>query len=169
MIEPSSPSVPTVISAVQTLMDSEPPEKGAPMLRSPDTDHAFLAVPADKGATQATDVSDRDRRVFASANPDQKVGKRKKLTARKEVQVIIAHMYPASCGPPCKTAPVPAEVLKLNEEYKDLFPAQLPPGLPPRRPTDHRIDFMTSTASRNPDSTDSLQVRTSSCKNNWRT
>ena len=39
------------------------------------------------------------------------------------------------------TAPVPEEVLKLNEEYKDLFPAQLPPGLPPRRPTDHRIDF----------------------------
>ena len=39
------------------------------------------------------------------------------------------------------TAPVPAEVLKLNEEYKDLFPVKFPPGLPPRRPPDHRIDF----------------------------
>ena len=68
VIEPSSPSVPKVIPAVKALIDSELPEKGAPMLRSPETDHAFLAVPADKDATQATDVSDRDRSVFASAN-----------------------------------------------------------------------------------------------------
>ena len=141
MIVPSSSSVPKVISAAHSLIDSVPSEHGATMMRTPDTDHAFLAVPVEIGATQSTDVSDTDRRVFTSANPDQKVSKRKKLTARKEVQVIIAHMDPASCGPPCMTAPVPAEVLKLNEEYKDLFPAQLPPELPPRRPTDHRIDF----------------------------
>ena len=69
------------------------------------------------------------------------MGKRKKLTARKDVQELIKNMDPASCGPSCQTAPVPPEVLKLNEEFKDLFPKDLPPGLPPSRPTDHKIEF----------------------------
>ena len=50
-------------------------------------------------------------------------------------------MDQASCGLPCQTAPVPPEVLKLNEKYKELFPEKLPPGLPPTRPTDQMIDF----------------------------
>ena len=50
-------------------------------------------------------------------------------------------MDPASCGLLCQTAPEQPEVLKLNEEYKELFPEKLPPGLPPSHPTDHRIDF----------------------------
>ena len=33
------------------------------------------------------------------------------------------------------------EVLKLNHDYKKLFPEKLPSGLPPSRPTYHRIDF----------------------------
>jgi hypothetical protein len=85
--------------------------------------------------------SEADRRALAAASPDRKMGKRKKLSARKDVQELIAGMDPAACGPPCLTAAVPACILELNEEYKDLFPEQMPPGLPPSRQTDHRIDF----------------------------
>jgi len=34
------------------------------------------------------------------------------------------------------------EVTQLLKEYTDLFPDKLPPGLPPRRPLDHRIDLI---------------------------
>ena len=33
------------------------------------------------------------------------------------------------------------EVLKLNEEYEDLFRDRLPPELPPSRPNDKHFDF----------------------------
>ena len=91
----------------------------------------YFAMPAE------VEPSEGDRRALAAANPERKMGKRKKLSARKNVQDMIKEMYPASCGLPCQTAPVPPEVLKLNEEYKET----LPPGLPPSRPTDHRIDY----------------------------
>ena len=32
-------------------------------------------------------------------------------------------------------------ILKLNEEYADLFPDKLPKGLPPSMATDHKIDL----------------------------
>ena len=70
------------------------------------------------------------------------MGKRKKLSARKCVQDLLKEIDPASCVLPCQTAPVPPEVLKLNEEYNELFPEKLPPGLPPSRHTDYRIDFL---------------------------
>ena len=54
------------------------------------------------------------------------MGKRKKPSARQDVQDLIKEMDPASCGLPCQTAPVPPEVIKLNEEYKELFPEKLP-------------------------------------------
>ena len=44
--------------------------------------------------------------------------------------------------PPCKTREVPKEVLRLNEEFKILFPEKLPNELPPCRVTDHRIDVI---------------------------
>jgi hypothetical protein len=53
----------------------------------------------DTGATPEVDVSERDRRALAAANPNRKIGKRKKFTARKEIHDIIANMDPASCGP----------------------------------------------------------------------
>ena len=43
------------------------------------------------------------------------------------------------CGPPCKIAPVPEQILLLNTEFKSLFPEKMPAGLPPARITDHHI------------------------------
>ena len=70
----------------------------------------YLAIPAD------VRPSEGDRRTLAAANPERKMGKRNKLSARKDVQDLIKKMDPASCGLPCQTAPVPTEVLQLNEE-----------------------------------------------------
>ena len=55
-------------------------------------------------------------------------GKRKKLSARKDVQNLIKELDPLSCGLPCQTAPVPPEDVNLNEEYKELFPESKPTG-----------------------------------------
>ena len=49
---------------------------------------------------------------------------------------------PAAVGPPCAALPVYPEVQALSAEYSDLYPAELPPGLPPPRSADHRIDFL---------------------------
>ena len=54
------------------------------------------------------------------------MGKRKKLSARKDVQDLIKEMDPASCGLRCQTAPVPPEVIKLNDEHKELFLEKFP-------------------------------------------
>ena len=88
---------------------------------------------SDARALMDADVvpSEADRRALAAASPDRKLGKRKKLSARKDVQELIAGMDHAACGPLCLTAAVPACILELNEEYKDLFPGQMPPELPP--------------------------------------
>ena len=51
--------------------------------------------------------SEGDRRAHAAANPECKLCKRKKLSARKNVQDLIKEMDPTSCGLPCQTAPVP--------------------------------------------------------------
>ena len=45
------------------------------------------------------------------------------------------------CGPPCRELPVPECILVLNKEFSRLFPDKVPGGLPPSRPTDHRIDL----------------------------
>ena len=118
-------------------------------------------------AVEEVDISDRDRRTLAAANPERNMGKRKNLATRKEVQDIIAGMDPASFGHPCMTVPVPPEVLKLNEEYKDLFPSQLPPGLPPPLPTDNRIlTSLRSSASQNRGYIASRMLRTQSYRSN---
>ena len=51
--------------------------------------------------------SEWDRRALASANPEHKFGKRKKLSAQKDVRGLINEMESTSCGLPCHTAPVP--------------------------------------------------------------
>ena len=67
--------------------------------------------------------------------------RQRKTTPRKELALKIKDMDPAECGPPCATAPVPDQILKLKQEFADVFPEKMPPGLPPERRTDHRIDF----------------------------
>ena len=67
-----------------------------------------FALPAE------VEPSDWDRRALAAANPERIMGKRKKLSARNDVQDLIKGMDPARCGPPCQTAPAPPEVIMLN-------------------------------------------------------
>ena len=81
----------------------------------------YFAIPAE------VEPSEGDRRAHAAANHESKMGKRKKLLARKDVQDLINEMDPVSCGLPCETATASPEVLKLTEEYKELFPEKLPP------------------------------------------
>ncbi|XP_057532797.1 uncharacterized protein LOC130810672 [Amaranthus tricolor] len=38
--------------------------------------------------------------------------------------------------------PIPAEMAELLEQYKDVFPTELPPGLPPFRGVEHQIDLL---------------------------
>ena len=112
--------------------NKEPPPPQRSNDRKAKAVHHTLPRRPPKGPTPGSDVcalsdadvepSARDRRVLEAANPERKMGKRKKLSARKDVQELIAGMDPASCGAPCSTAPVPKCILKLNEEYKDLFP-----------------------------------------------
>ena len=46
------------------------------------------------------------------------------------------------CGPPCEELPMPDCIKALNEEFSVIFPAKIPRGMPPSRPTDHRIDLV---------------------------
>ena len=63
------------------------------------------------------------------------------LTPREVVQKLIQGIYTATYGTPGETAPVSPEMLKLNEEFKDLFPDKLPIGLPQSRRIYRRIEF----------------------------
>ena len=38
--------------------------------------------------------------------------------------------------------PIPTKVRKLIKKYEDVFPADLPPGLPPLRGVEHQIDLV---------------------------
>ena len=46
------------------------------------------------------------------------------------------------CGAPIATAPVPPEMQAVVDRYAHVFPKKPPPGLPPHRSTDHRIDVI---------------------------
>ena len=53
----------------------------------------YLAIPAE------VEPSEGDRRALAAANPEHKMGKRKKLSALKDVHDLIKEMDPVSSGP----------------------------------------------------------------------
>ena len=40
------------------------------------------------------------------------------------------------------TTPVPSEIESLLDQYRDVFPDELPPGLPPVRGVEHQIDLI---------------------------
>ena len=37
---------------------------------------------------------------------------------------------------------LPSVVLNLLQEYEDVFPKEVPPGLPPKRGIEHQIDLV---------------------------
>jgi hypothetical protein len=40
------------------------------------------------------------------------------------------------------TTPLPRAITKLLQEFEDVFPAEIPPGLPPLRGIKHQIDLI---------------------------
>jgi hypothetical protein len=40
------------------------------------------------------------------------------------------------------TSPLPRAITNLLQEFKDVFPAEMPPGLPPLRGIEHQIDLI---------------------------
>jgi hypothetical protein len=40
------------------------------------------------------------------------------------------------------TTPLPRAITNLLQEFKDVFPAEIPPGLPPLRGIEHQIDLI---------------------------
>jgi hypothetical protein len=40
------------------------------------------------------------------------------------------------------TAPLPRAITNLLQEFKDIFPVEIPPGLPPLRGIEHQIDLI---------------------------
>jgi hypothetical protein len=44
------------------------------------------------------------------------------------------------------TTPLPRTITNLLREFKDIFPAEIPPGLPPLRGIEHRIDLIPGTS-----------------------
>jgi hypothetical protein len=41
------------------------------------------------------------------------------------------------------TTPMPCSITNLLQEFKDVFPAEIPSGLPPLRGIEHQIDLIT--------------------------
>ena len=58
----------------------------------------------------------------------------------KEVEKLIKDLDHTSCGPPCEELPMPNCIKALNDEFAEIFPANIPGEMPPSSPTDHRID-----------------------------
>ena len=45
-------------------------------------------------------------------------------------------------GPPCEELPTPDCIKASIEEFAAIYPAKISGGMPPSRPTDHRIDLV---------------------------
>ena len=58
----------------------------------------------------------------------------------EDVRVAAVQGATLSGGKPAGQE-LPREISAVLEEYRDVFPADLPAGLPPRRGVDHRIDL----------------------------
>ena len=68
-------------------------------------------------------------------------GRKKKLSPRMLVEMNLKGVDHTICGPARKETPIPPQVQRLNDEYKELRPAKIPGGEPPEIPTNHRIDI----------------------------
>ena len=71
-----------------------------------------------------------------------KTRQRLRNSPRKEVEKLIKDVDHTICGPPCEELHMPECIRALNEEFAAIFPAKISGGMPPSRPTDHRIDLV---------------------------
>jgi hypothetical protein len=77
------------------------------------------------------------------------------------------HLYGRACFVPLDDAPsldIPPAVVNLLQEYADVFPTDLPSGLPPLRGIEHQIDLISGASlpnrasyRTNPDETKEIQ------------
>jgi len=51
-------------------------------------------------------------------------------------------MLPVTSAPPPVQGPIPAEIQDVIDSFSGVFPEEIPLGLPPSRPTDHRVDLV---------------------------
>ena len=70
-----------------------------------------------------------------------KTRQRLRNSPRNEVEKLIRDVDHPIRGPPCEELPMPERIRALNKEFAAIFPEKIPGGMPPTRPTDHRIDL----------------------------
>ena len=61
---------------------------------------------------------------------------------RKDVEKLIGNVDLTICGLPCEELPMPDCIRALSDEFATKCPENIPGGMPPSRPTDHRIDLV---------------------------
>ncbi|XP_027178194.1 uncharacterized protein LOC113777359 [Coffea eugenioides] len=62
---------------------------------------------------------------------------------------------------------IPLEVVSLLQEYADIFPGDVPSGLPPLRGIEYQIDFIPGASLPNRPARRATQRRLRSCKGKW--
>ena len=82
------------------------------------------------------------QQVSRGVDAKWKTRQRLRNSPRKEVEKLIKDVDHTICCPPCEELPMPDCIRSLNEECAVIFPANIPGGMPPSRPTDHRIDLV---------------------------
>ena len=82
------------------------------------------------------------QQVSMGVDAKWKTRQRLRNSPRKEVEKLIRDVDHTICGPPCEELPMPDCIRALNEEFAAIFPEKIPGGMPPSRPTDHRIDLV---------------------------
>ena len=65
----------------------------------------------------------------------------KRLIHKKGTELCLCLVRGTEDGPSPQQSLQP-QIAKLLEEYKDIFPDELPKGLPPVRAVDHHIDLV---------------------------
>ena len=54
---------------------------------------------------------------------------------------LVQEKKPPADQPPVPDQPIPAEISRLLDENKDVFPEELPAGLPSKRQVEHEIEL----------------------------
>ena len=93
-------------------------------------------------AEEALPTLEDQQMVSRMVDAKWKTRQRLKNSPRKEVEKLIRDVDHTICGPPCEELPMPDCIRALNEEFAAIFPAKIPGGMLPSRPTDHRIDLV---------------------------